>query len=53
MDKLKTIKTAIRIIRLKMHLPGIGVMTDCVLFCHDEKEGLPSLPGLIIVMAFH
>lgn len=25
-----------------MHLPGIGVMTDCVLFCQDEKEGLPQ-----------
>lgn len=35
-------KRAIRFIRLKMHLPGIGVMTDCVLFCHDEKEGLPQ-----------
>ena len=33
---------AIRFIRLKMHLPGIGVMTDCVLFCHDEKEGGPQ-----------
>jgi len=36
-----------------MHLPSLAVSTDCVLFCQDEKEGLPGLPGLIIVTAFH